>query len=297
MSNKDNLDNHNEEQKKRQRIAEARKIARQSGEIVSDNYVAFSKKFIKLFRGFNRRLDFILTNSLSAKIISIFLAILLYLNVTTAGDINVFGESNAGKTIYNVPVKVIYDKNKTQVENLPNTVDISLVGNMDAIRRTEMLDRQEVIADLTNFKPGLKQKVSLMYSGVAEGVDVKFSQPTYEVDIYETKEKKFNIIPELTKVPVNNEYEYSYIRLEQNTITIKAAQHTLDKIATVKVMIDVANQKESFSQDANIVVLDEDGEKIPISNLSLKSVKVSVNVTKKHAAKKEEEKKKEDKKK
>ncbi|MEG0687052.1 MAG: CdaR family protein, partial [Erysipelotrichales bacterium] len=130
------------------------------------------------------------------------------------------------------------------------------------------------------------QKVSLMYSGVAEGVDVKFSQPTYEVDIYETKQKKFNIIPELTKVPVNNEYEYSYIRLEQNTVNIRAAQHTLDKIATVKVMIDVSNQKESFTQQANIVVLDENGEKIPISNLSIKSINVSVNVTKKHVDKK-----------
>lgn len=273
-------ENNSEDKDKIRRIVEAKRIARHSQEVIGNNYDAIARRFVKIFRGFNKRLDFILTNSLSAKIVSIALAVLLYLSVNSSGDINVFGENNVGKNIQGIKVKAIYDRERFQVENLPETVDLSLVGSVEAIRKTEVLNKQEVIADLTNFKAGTNQKVELLYAGMAEGVNVKFSQPTYEVNIYDNKKKVFNIKPELTKVPIDDKYRYHDIKIENDSIELKAAQHTLDKVAYVKILVDVTNQTKDFKQEAKLVVIDDNGDRIEDITLPFDSSTVSVKVSK-----------------
>ncbi|MDF9867675.1 YbbR domain-containing protein [Bacilli bacterium PM5-3] len=269
-----------EEANKRKRIEEAKRIAVKSQEIIDYNYNAIAHHIVKFFRYINAKMDFILTNSTTSKLVSLLLAVLLYISINYSGDVNVFGQSNVGKDMYGVSVKAIYDDEKFQIENLPETVDLSLVGSVEAIRKTEVLNKEEVIADLTNYKAGINQKIHLLYSGVADGVSVKFSQPSYEVNIYDKKREVFAITPELIKVPTDNKYNYD-VKLSVNSIEIKAAQHTLDKIASVKAMVDVSSQKKNFKQEATLVVIDQEGNKIEGITLSFDKVNVSVKVTKK----------------
>ena len=267
-----------EEKRRHQRVEEAKKIANRSQEFLDDNYNALAKKFRRAFRALNTKLDFVLTNSTAAKVVSLVLAILLYINVNYSGDSTVFGETNVGQNLYGVPVKALYDDEKYQVENLPETVDLSLVGSMDAIRKTGSLDKKEVIADLTNYKAGMNQEVDLLYSGVAKGVTVKFSQPTYEVNIFNKEKEVFRISPELIRVPIDSQYKYQ-VSLKTGSIEIKAARHTLDSIASVRALVDVSKQNKDFKTKANLVVIDENGAKIEGITLSFNEIDVSVKVT------------------
>ena len=269
-----------DEKNKIKRIEEAKKIASKSQEIIDSNYNALARRFLGVFRMINSRLDFILTNSLSAKIVSLALAILLYFSVNYSGDINVFGQNNVGKNIYAIPVKAIYDADRFQIENLPTTVDLSLVGSVEAIRKTEVLNQQEVIIDLSSFEAGLNQKVQLLYSGIADGVTVKFSQPVYEVNIFERKSKKFTIAPELIRIPINDKFRYE-VNFNQRVIEIKAAQHTLDQIASVRALVDVSSQEKNFEQMATLVVMDREGNKIEGLTLAFDQIKVNVIVQEK----------------
>lgn len=281
---KDNKINYNvskEDVKKDRRLEEAKRIARESTRVFDNNTNKVARPFQKLFRFLNDKLDFILTNSVTAKLLSIALAIMLYLSVNYSGDINVFGQNNVGKNLVGIPVKAVYNKEKYQVENLPETVDLSLVGSVEAIRKTEVLSKQEVIADLTNYKAGKNQKIELLYAGIASGINVTFSQPAYEVNIYDRKKEKFSISPELIRVPLDHKYEYTNIKLSQNEIEINAAQHTLDSIGKVQALIDVSNQKDNFTTMATLIAIDSDGNKIENIELTMDTMQVSVDVNEK----------------
>jgi len=268
------------ESNRKKRIEEAKKIASKSQEIIDDNYNAIAYRILKILRGINKRLDFILTNSFSAKVVSLILAIMLYISINYSGDINVFGENNVGRNMYGVPVKVIYDSDKYQVENVPEYVDLTIVGNVEAIRRTDVLNQYEVIADLTNYKAGMNQQVQLLYSGIADGVHVTFSQATFEVDIFDRVSKSFSISPVLIRVPVNTKYNYD-VQLEFDKIEIRAAQHTLDKITSLKALVDVHGKTKDYTTEAIIAAYDNDGNKIEGIIQEKDKIEVSVKVSKK----------------
>ena len=263
------------EKRKRESIENAKEVASKSHEIINSGYEKFMQRIAKIVRRINSRVDFLIFNSLSAKIISLVLAIFLYLAVVNSNDINVSQQVNVGKNVYGVKVVALYDKNKYQVENLPETVDLSLIGTLDQIRKTEASNKLEVIADLSNYKPGLKQKVDLLYSGVANNVDVKFSQPTYEVNIYAKQVKEFKLTPQLVK----SSKDYSYqIHLSKDTIKLSAAQHTLDNIANVYVLVDVEGRVKSYVEDASIIAFTNDGKLINNLASADEDIKVEVSI-------------------
>ncbi len=280
MSDKDNdYEKDYEKNFGRKRIEETKKIASKSQKIIDNNYNAIANRFIKSFRFFNSKIDLLLNHSMIAKLVALAVAILLFLSVNSSGDINIYGQSSVGKNLYGIPVKAIYDDKRYQIENLPTTVDLSLVGSIEGIRKTELLGKQEVIADLKNFKPGRNQKVHLLYSGIADDVSVKFSQPTYEVNIFEKVSETFLIEPEFIRVPLNNQFKYQ-AKLKINSIEIRAAQHTLDRIASVRALIDVSGKKGDFEQAATLAIFDNQGKLIEKISLSFNSVEVDVKVSK-----------------
>jgi YbbR domain-containing protein len=264
--------------KRNERLKKATDIVKTSTDKLDNNTDRVVTPINKAFKFVNERLDFLLTNSIASKLLSLVLSVMLYISVNYGGDINVFGQNNVGKNLTNIPVVAIYDSERLQVEGLPETVDLSLVGSVEAIRRTEVLNQEEVIVDLSNFEPGLNQTVQLLYAGIASGVNVTFSQSSYQVNIYERESQDFMINPELIRVPVDSKYIYDDIKLSQDIVTIRAARHTLDSIARVQALIDVSNQSEDFTTMARLSVIDIDGNPISIIDLSMYEIQVSVSV-------------------
>lgn len=275
--------NKNENQKqienvKKERIEEAKRIASKSQKIIDSNYNAISKFFIKIFHLFNTIIDYIVRSSFLAKIVALMLAIILFFSSHQGVD-RILGQSTFGKELYGVSVEAIYDKNRFQVENLPETVDLSLTGSLDAIRKTDNLNNVQVVADLTNYTAGMDQKVNLIYGGIDTGVNVKFSQPSYEVNIFERYSKEYGITPELINLPVQPGYSYD-VNLLRDKVLIKAATHTLDQIASVKALVDVAGKNGDFSQKATLIAVDNEGNRIDDITFASKEIDVNVKLSK-----------------
>lgn len=276
----ENNDNHNEEKRfSNKRIENTKRIASKSQKILDNNYDAFINKVVKVFRKLNSKIDLLLNHSMIAKLIALIVSIFLFSSVYSSDDINIFGQNSVGKNLYGIPVKAIYDSKRYQIENLPTTVDLSLVGSIEGIRKTELVGSQQAIADLKSFRPGINQQVQLLYSGVPQDVSVKFSQPIYYVNIFEKVEENFLIQGEFIRVPLDNKYEYS-VKLKTKNITISAAQHTLDKIASVRALIDVSGKKEDFQQAATLAIFDDQGRIIEEITPPFSSVQVEVSVNK-----------------
>jgi len=267
-----------EDQKRKYRLANAKQTINKTTDVIDSNANKVVKPINRAFKWLNEKLDFLLTNSVASKLLALVLAILLFISVSNSGDINVFGANQVGKNLTGIPVRAIYDHEKYQVEGIPETVDMTLVGSVEAIRRTEVLNQEEVIVDLTNFGPGVNQSVSLLYSGIASGVNITFSQPSFIVSIFEKEQEEFIIFPELVRVPVDGEYLYDNIRLSQNTIVISAARHTLDSIGRVQALIDVSGHTEDFSTMATLNVTDLNGLAVPYLDLSMEQIQADIDV-------------------
>lgn len=266
------------ELRKKERIEEAKKLANKSQKIINNNYNAISRFFIRFFHWFNSLVDYIVRSSFLAKVVALILAILLFLSSQQSGD-RILGQSTFGKELYGVPVELVYDSSLYQVENLPKTVDLSLTGSLDAIRTTDNYNNVKVVADLTNYSAGMNQKVNLIYGGIESGVNVKFSQHSYEVNIFKRYSKEFSISPELINLPIEKAYEYS-VDLAKNNVIIKAANHTLDQIAGVKALVDVGGKDSDFSQKAILVAVDNKGNRLENITFAFKEVEVNVKLSK-----------------
>jgi YbbR domain-containing protein len=265
----------------RQRMDNALKVAKKSQTVINNNYNAVSSRFARVFKAFNDRLDFIITNGITAKLLSIIMAVLLFVAVNYSGNVSVLGETSVGKVLNNVPITAIYDRNKYEVENLPKSVSASLVGTMDGIRKTEQLNKYKFIADLSNYTAGDNQNVRLIYAGIADGVTVKFDQPDFNVNIYPKVEREFIMEGEMINLPPNSLYDYKVKTLTQDRIKIRASQKTLDKVGSVRILVDANNQDKDFSATGNVVVFDKQGNKMMDLTLPFKQVKVKVDVKKK----------------
>lgn len=273
--------NDNGDVRYRQRMDDALKVAKKSQTIINNNYNAVSSRFARIFKAFNDRLDFIITNGVTAKLLSIIMAVLLFVAVNYSGNVSVLGETSVGKVLNNVPITAIYDRNKYEVENLPKNVSASLVGTMDGIRKTEQLNKYKFIADLTNYTTGDNQNVRLIYAGIADGVTVKFDQPDFNVNIYQKVEREFIMKGEMINLPSNSLYEYRVKALTQDRIKIRASQKTLDKVGSVRILVDANNQDKNFTATGNVVVFDKSGNKMSEITLPFKQVRVKVDVKKK----------------
>lgn len=265
----------------RQRMDNALKVAKKSQTVINNNYNAVSSRFARIFKAFNDRLDFIITNGVTAKLLSIIMAVLLFVAVNYSGNVSVLGETSVGKVLNNVPITAIYDRNKYEVENLPKNVSASLVGTMDGIRKTEQLNKYKFIADLSNYTAGDNQNVRLIYAGIADGVTVKFDQPDFNVNIYPKVEREFIMEGEMINLPPNSLYDYKVKTLTQDRIKIRASQKTLDKVGSVRILVDANNQNKDFSATGKVVVFDKQGNKMSDLTLPFKEVKVKVDVKKK----------------
>lgn len=278
---KDRKERRDNDVRYRQRMDNALKVAKKSQTVINNNYNAVSSRFARIFKAFNDRLDFIITNGVTAKLLSIIMAVLLFVAVNYSGNVSVLGETSVGKVLNNVPITAIYDRNKYEVENLPKNVSASLVGTMDGIRKTEQLNKYKFIADLSNYTAGDNQNVRLIYAGIADGVTVKFDQPDFNVNIYPKVEREFIMEGEMINLPPNSLYDYKVKTLTQDRIKIRASQKTLDKVGSVRILVDANNQNKDFSATGKVVVFDKQGNKMSDLTLPFKEVKVKVDVKKK----------------
>ena len=174
--------------------------------------------------------------------------------------------------ITNQPIKVEYNSEAYVIEDLPETVDITLIGRKSDLYLAKQLGENEVVLDLTDY--GARDepyRVKLSYNQTIDSLDYKLD-PTY---VYVTIKKKISSLKTISYDVINQdklneiapELSVSSVELSKNEVVVKGSQDTLDKIATVKALIDLNNEeftaKGSYTLDSvPIVAYDETGNGI-----------------------------------
>ena len=213
-------------------------------------------------------------------IVSLILAFIVYVVVDQETSVML---DQYAEILEDRPVTAVYNEEMYVVEGLPESVDITLVGQKRHIFLAKQSPSQTVSVDLTGLKPG-NHKVKLKYTQTMKSLDYKLDPSTVTVTIYEKESVNKTLSVDLlhqddldSKLYINN------VELDRSSAIVKGAKYKLNQIATVKALVDVnsiAKQQagDITLKDVPLVAYDANGKAIDVEIVP-SSVTAKVNIT------------------
>ncbi len=240
----------------------------------------FILRITDLFKDNNKGIDRFLSKKSTLIVISLILAFGVFILIDQ--ESSVMADQYA-EILYNQPVSAVYNEELYVVEGLPKTVDITLVGEKRHIFLAKQSPSKGVSVDLTGLSEG-NHKVTLKYSQKLKSLDYKLDPSVVTVTLYpkvsETRSLTYDI---LHPDDLDSKLSIENVELDRDDVIIKGAQYKLDKVATVKALVDVddiANPKagEIELKKVDLVAYDTKGKVVDVEIVPT-SVTAKVKIT------------------
>ena len=226
----------------------------------------------------NRGLEKFLSKSNNLLFISLGLAVVTFIVIDQ--KIIYYSESSA-EVLSNQPVNAIYNEEAYVIEGLPETVDITLIGNKANLYIAKQSKANDVTVDLTELKAGT-HKVEFKYNQGVTSVDYKVNPSFATVIIYNKVSLATTMnIDVLNKDKLNDKLIIDKIGVGDDSVVVKGADKQVKKVAAVKALVDVDNLSsqdlgDNVLKDVPLKAYDSDGNVIDVE---LVPSKVDVNIT------------------
>ncbi len=179
----------------------------------------------------------LLAKKSSLVIISLIISIGVFYYVDTKST--TISETSA-EVLYNQKVNAIYNEEQYVIEGIPESVDITMIGRKSDLYLAKQLPIDTVDIDLKDLKPGTHE-VSLKYKGAIDSVSYKIDPSIATVIIYskmsEVRTLTYDIV---NQDKLNSKLSISKVELDRKEVIIKGPQYKLDKVATVKALVDIS---------------------------------------------------------
>ncbi len=189
-----------------------------------------------LFKDNNKLFDKYLSKKSTLIIISLILAFVVFMFIDNESTVMT---DQYAEILYNQKVNAVYNDELYVVEGLPKTVDITLIGQKRHIFLAKQSPSNGATVDLTGLKPGT-HKVTLKYSQRLKSLDYKLDPSQVMVTIYEkvsqTKSITYDV---LHQDDLDSKLSIDSINLDRNEVIVKGAEYKLNKVASVKALVDV----------------------------------------------------------
>ena len=154
--------------------------------------------------------------------------------------------------MYNQPVTAVYNDVQYVVEGLPETVDITLIGQKRHIFLAKQSPSKGVTVDLTGLKPG-EHKVKLKYSQGLKSLEYKLDPSEVTITIYEkvsaSKSLTYDV---LHSDELDSKLYINKVTLDRSEVIVKGSQKSLDKVASVRALIDVRDIPENATGEITL---------------------------------------------
>jgi len=213
-------------------------------------------------------------------IVSLILAYVVFIVIDQESNVMI---DQYAEILYNQPVTAVYNEELYVVEGLPNTVDITLIGQRRHIFLAKQSPSKGVSVDLTGLKTG-NHKVTLKYTQRLKSLDYKLDPSQVTVTIYEKVSENRSLTYDILHQDVLDTKLYiSNVEIDRNDVIIKGAQYKLDQVASVKALLDVQNIPNPQAGDITVkdiplVAYDNDGKILDVEIVP-KTVTANVTIT------------------
>lgn len=202
----------------------------------------------------NKRFESWLSQTTTLLFLSLFVAITIFIVVDQ--KIITFSSQSA-EVFKDQEVNVIYNEEQYVVEGLPESVDVTLIGNKADLYIAKQSSNNGVTVDLTGLTPGT-HKVDIEYDQGLSGIEYSVNPSVATVIIYEkvsdTRSLTYDIV---NSNKLDSTLVVNSVDLETDSITIRGAEYKIEQVATVKALIDVnqLSTKKVGTQTLNDVTL------------------------------------------
>lgn len=201
-----------------------------------------------------------LRNEKLMKILALVVAVVFAINIRYAPSI----KERYSVDINSYPLTSYYDEQRTVVEGLPDTVDVTLVGERSQVDIAKAKANFEIYADLKDLPPGT-HKVNLQYSKLGNKLDVKIDPSTIVVTIMALTEVDKQVQADFVNLDqIDDMYVLSEPQLALDSVKIKGPQTVVDQIASVKAIIDVSDLSKLSDYEAPVFAYDKLGNKLDV---------------------------------
>lgn len=151
---------------------------------------------------------------------------------------------NEAEIIKNVPVNVIYNDEAYVVENVPNTVDITITGRKSDIYLAKQLGEFAVELDLSKYTEEGTYKVYFTYSKSIDTVDYILDPSYLSVTIKDRISEVHSVSYDLVNVDdLNEKLSVGSVTLDTSEVVVKGSQDTLNQISSIKALVSVSSDE------------------------------------------------------
>ena len=213
--------------------------------------------------------------------ISLFCAIALFILIDTKA-VNLV--TNEAEVLADQPINVIYNEEAYVVEGVPKTVDITITGRKSDIYLAKQLGEYEVVLDLTDYTASdTPYKVYFTYSKSIDSLSYKLDPSYVSVMIKNKVSSVASLSYDLLNIDkLDSKLSVKNVTLNKSEVVVKGSESSLEKIATVKALIDLNKQNFTTAgtfdiSDVTLVAYDNNGE--ILDNIDIVPNTVSATVT------------------
>lgn len=216
-------------------------------------------------------MDRLLENDMAARILSVILAVILWLQVSGQGYEAQTSIRSVAVRIRNLP------PNLTAVAIEPDTVTVTVRGPRRDVARLTRAD-VEAVVDLASARPG---RMTYLLDGVSvpPGITLVDFQPAQvAVTVAVIKEQEMSVRVRLEGKPADG-FVTGQAAVEPARVVLRGPQNLLDKVASVEVPVSVERAREQVRELRPVAVLDKRGEAVDGVAVTPERVQVTVPVS------------------
>lgn len=243
---------------------------------ISKLVLSLNKKFEKP----SKKIENWLSKTNTLMFISLFIAVAIFIIIDQR--MLTYSESSA-EVFSNQPINVLYDEDNYVVEGVPDSVDITLIGNKADLYIAKQSPVNDVTIDLWGLKPGT-HKVDIKYNQVSDNIKYSVNPSSATVIIYEkVSATKSLSVDLLNQDSLDGKYIIEQDSTDIDSTVIKGASYKVEKVATVKALVDVSllpkyELGQAFTVSATLKAYDESGNVVDVE-ISPAKVDVTMLIT------------------
>ncbi len=245
-------------------------------ESFSRSYASFEEGAARLLKILSAAFDKIVFNPKTTGVVSLLIAVMLYLVVNNGWAIS--DNINYQYSLGEMTVTKQYNEEVYEITGLPESVDVTISGEMSDIQLAKSATNYQVVADLSGLTEGT-YTIDLVPTNFSEHINVTVVPSTATVTIRKKISWKKTISYDFINTDqMDAKYILGEPQFETTEVIVRASEETVNSIALVKALIDVSNVDGSFEQYATLVAFDNNGSKVDVDMVP-STVKVNVDVT------------------
>ncbi len=150
---------------------------------------------------------------------------------------------NDAESIENVPVKLIYNEEAFVVENVPETIDITITGRKSDVYLAKQLGEFQVELNLSKYTEAGSYKVYFTYSKNINSVHYRLDPSYLTVNIKDKVSEEKTVVYDIVgSDELDPKLSVEKVTLDKSEVVVKGSEDAIKQISSIKALINVADK-------------------------------------------------------